>query len=374
MLPKVYVERFIRQAHDLDDAFVTVTLTEVPEEVCTRMAPYPGAVVTRAGSGEVVLSGTVRSVARVFDGRSGALLPWREALVSAVTRANFRLERPFRVGKWSLPWHERTLVMGILNVTPDSFSDGGKYNDVERAIQRARELVAAGADMIDVGGESTRPPGVYGQGAETVSAEEEKARVLPVISRLSRELDVPISVDTYKAEVAEAAIAHGAHIVNDVWGLKKDPQMAAVVARRHVPVVVMHNRERAQYERPLMREIADDLWESVAIAQKGGIKDEQMILDPGIGFGKTYEQNVEVMHRLEQIAYMGYPVLLGTSRKSLIGETLGLPVDERLEGTGATVAYGIIKGCRIVRVHDVKKMVRVCRMTDTLVRGKKIVG
>ena len=254
---------------------------------------------------------------------------------------------------------KRTLVMGILNVTPDSFSDGGKFNRVDTAIAHAKEMVAAGADMIDIGGESTRP------GHEEVSLDEELDRVIPVVQRLSKEIDVPISIDTYKAEVAKQAIEAGAHIINDIWGLKKDPEMASVVAELNVPVIIMHNRTGTNYN-SLIDDIIQDLWDSIDIARKAGVNDQQIILDPGIGFAKTYEQNLMVMNRLDEIVHMGFPVLLGTSRKSMIGMTLDLPVDDRVEGTAATVALGIAKGCKIIRIHDVKEMSRVAKMMDVM--------
>lgn len=253
-----------------------------------------------------------------------------------------------------------TLVMGILNVTPDSFSDGGKYNQLAIALEHAKKMIADGADIIDVGGESTRP------GHQEISVEEELERVIPVIRALAKEIKVPISVDTYKAEVAQQAIEAGAHIINDVWGFKKDPNMAKVVAEYQVPVILMHNRMNMEYD-SLMDDIIADLRESIQIAITAGVKADQIILDPGIGFAKTYQDNLQVMNRLDEIVALGYPVLLGTSRKSIIGNTLHLPVDERLEGTAATVAMGIVKGCKIMRVHDVKEMKRICKMMDAMI-------
>lgn len=264
----------------------------------------------------------------------------------------------------TLVFGERTLVMGILNVTPDSFSDGGRYNRLDAAVRRAVEMVEEGADVIDIGGESTRP------GAVPVSLEEELERVIPVVERVAREVDVPISVDTYKAEVARQALEAGAHLINDVWGLKADPDMARVAAEYGAPVILMHNRRDPNY-RDLMADIVADLRESIALARAAGIPDARIILDPGIGFAKTYEQNVEVMRRLDAIVALGYPVLLGTSRKSLIGLTLDLPVNERLEGTIATAVLGIVQGVDMVRVHDVKAHVRACRMADAIVRGRR---
>ncbi|MGA9173871.1 MAG: dihydropteroate synthase [Thermoactinomyces sp.] len=263
-------------------------------------------------------------------------------------------------GSYRLSYRNRTLVMGILNVTPDSFSDGGKYDRIDRAIRHAKQLEKDGADLIDIGGESTRP------GADPVSLEEELERVLPVVEVLAKEIDLPLSVDTYKAEVARQAIEAGAHIINDIWGAKKDPDMAEVAAKLDVPIILMHNRSEAKYN-ALVEDVCQDLLDSVRIAKQAGVKDEKIILDPGIGFAKSYEENLIVMRNLDRIVQLGYPVLLGTSRKSMIGRTLGLPPQERVEGTAATVAFGITKGCQIVRVHDVKQMVRVCRMMDALV-------
>ncbi len=274
---------------------------------------------------------------------------------------------PLEVGPHRLPIHRRTLVMGILNVTPDSFSDGGRHNSLERAVAHARRMVEAGADLIDVGGESTRP------GHEPVSLEEELERVIPVIEALAREVDIPLSVDTYKAEVARRALEAGAHMINDVWGFKRDPDMARVAARFDVPVILMHNRETPTVYESLLDDICADLLESVAIARRAGVQRERILLDPGIGFAKTYEENLEVLRRLARNVELGFPVLLGTSRKSMIGQTLDLPVDQRVEGTAATVVLGIVKGCRIVRVHDVQEMVRVARMTDAMLYGPEAV-
>lgn len=274
----------------------------------------------------------------------------------------------------------RTYVMGVLNLTPDSFSGDGILqgaHPLEAALAQARRFVAAGADILDVGGESTRP------GAQPVSAQEEQERVVPVIAALAAELDVLLSVDTSKAAVAEAALQAGAHWVNDVWALRADPDMAAVAARHSAPLVLMHNRlkpnsaelqERlggryvgVHYD-DLIGEIRQELLESVALAEAAGIPGEQIILDPGVGFGKTVEQNLTLINRLDEICALGYPVLLGPSRKSFIGYTLDLPPDQRVEGTAAAVAVGIARGADIIRVHDVEIMARVARMTDAIVR------
>ncbi len=286
-----------------------------------------------------------------------------------------------RVGERTLHWGQRTYIMGILNITPDSFSGDGlaaQPDPVAAALEQARRFLADGADILDIGGESTRP------GAQPVDAEEEMRRVLPVVRAIASELpDALISVDTYKSTVAEAALQAGAHLVNDVWGLRADPELAMVVARHRAPVILMHNRSTPKnaevrerlggryvgvdYEN-LLEDVKAELLESVALAHQAGIPDEHIILDPGIGFGKTVEQNLELIRRLDEIRALGYPLLLGPSRKSFIGYTLDLPPDQRLEGTAAAVAVGIVKGADIVRVHDVRAMTRVARMTDAIVR------
>ena len=281
-------------------------------------------------------------------------------------------------------WGTRTYLMGIINVTPDSFSGDGllqgderEQAHLEKVLEQARSFAAAGVDIFDVGGESTRP------GSEPVPVEEEIARVVPVVRMMSREFQIPISVDTYHAATAQAALEAGAHIINDIWGLRADPQMAAVAARFNAPVILMHNRistakpevrERlgARYrETPyenFMEDVKRELLESVALAKAAGIPDEHIILDPGIGFAKSVAQNLEVIDRLDEIRLLGYPVLLAPSRKSFIGYTLDLPPDQRVEGTAAAVAVGIVRGADIVRVHDVLPISRVVRMTDAIVR------
>ena len=291
-----------------------------------------------------------------------------------------------QIGNRTFIWGARTYVMGIINLTEDSFSGDGLLSTaanapgmIQFALEQARQFLAAGVDILDVGGESTRP------GSQPVSAEQELDRVLPVIQALAAELDSLISVDTYKAKVAEAALQAGAHIVNDVWGFRADPDMANVAARHRVPVILMHNRSswvNAEVKERLgghyigmaydnlIEDIRRELLESVAIAKTAGIPDEKIILDPGIGFGKTVEQNLELLDRLGEIRSLGYPVLLGPSRKSFIGYTLDLPPDQRLEGTAATIAIGIDRGADIIRVHDVQAMVRVARMSDAIVRRR----
>lgn len=270
-------------------------------------------------------------------------------------------------GKYQLDLNEKTHVMGIVNVTPDSFSDGGKYNHPDRAARHAAQLVQDGADIIDVGGESTRP------GHVPISADEELERVLPALQQIRQAVDVPISIDTYKAIVASRAIEAGANIINDIWGAKKDPEIADVAVQYDVPIVLMHNRTEPKYDN-LLDDMISDLYESIEIAKKAGVRDEQIILDPGIGFGKTFEHNLIVMRNLEKITQLGFPVLLGTSRKSMIGIALKLPPDERMEGTGATVCFGIQKGCHIVRVHDVKPIARMVRMMDVMLKGTVVNG
>ena len=284
-------------------------------------------------------------------------------------------------------WGQRTYVMGIINVTPDSFSGDGvatvvadppPREVVARAVDQARQFLADGADILDVGGESTRP------GSVPVSAEEELARVLPVVRALRAALpEATISVDTYRAAVAAAALDSGADWINDVWGLRMDPHMAALAAARGCPVVIMHNRSKpkdvAQEQRlggryvgirytELITDIASELAEQMAIAFAAGVREEQIILDPGIGFGKTVEQNLELLDRLGELKALGRPLLIGPSRKSFIGYTLDLPPEDRVEGTAAAVAIGIDRGADIVRVHDVRAIARVARMTDRIVR------
>ncbi|MCA2000794.1 MAG: dihydropteroate synthase [Chloroflexi bacterium] len=287
-----------------------------------------------------------------------------------------------QIGSFTFNWGSRTYVMGILNVTPDSFSGDGilsKGGAINAAVNRARDFLANGADILDVGGESTRP------GSVPVAAEEEMERVVPVIWALRQNFpEALISIDTYKSQVAEEALKAGAQIVNDVWGLRADERMADVARRYNAAVALMHNRSNpasvevrerlggayvgAEYQN-LLEDVKRELLESVAIARKAQIPDGHILLDPGIGFGKTREQNLELVNRLDQIRALGYPVLLGVSRKSFIGFTLDLPADQRLEGTAAAAAVGIVRGADLIRVHDVKEMARVAKMTDAIVRN-----
>jgi dihydropteroate synthase len=254
--------------------------------------------------------------------------------------------------------------MGILNVTPDSFSGDGVLSESD-AMEQARQMERDGADLIDIGGESTRPETWSGPG---LSASEELDRVMPVLRGVAAAVQLPLSIDSYKADVAAQAIAAGASLVNDVWGLMRDPRMAATVARSGVPVVLMHNKPGGGYD-DVIQDIIRALRESVTVAKAAGVADDHIILDPGIGFGKTREENLAIIRRLPELRALGYPVLVGPSRKSFIGKTLDLPVDDRLEGTAAAVAMAIAAGADMVRVHDVKAMVRVARMTDAIIRA-----
>jgi dihydropteroate synthase len=300
--------------------------------------------------------------------------------------------KSLQIGKHTFDWGVRTYVMGVLNVTPDSFSGDGLLPPPDSplifeengggeggaAIKQARNFLTSGADILDVGGESTRP------GSEQVGAEAEMERVIPVVRALSKEFpDTLISIDTYKAVVAEAALKAGAHIINDVWALRADPALAGVAAKYHTPVILMHNRSNpasvevreqlgkayigAQYD-DLLTDVKRELMDSVKLARQAGVPDERIILDPGIGFGKTVTHNLELIRRLNEIRALGFPVLLGASRKSFIGFTLDLPPDQRVEGTAAAVCVGITRGADIVRVHDVEYMVRIAKMTDAIIR------
>lgn len=268
-----------------------------------------------------------------------------------------------KIGNQEFQLDQHTYVMGILNVTPDSFSDGGRWNQFDAALAHTEEMIADGAAIIDIGGESTRP------GYTKLSDEEEIARVAPVIEAVKARFDIPVSVDTYKSRVACAALEAGADLVNDIWGLKYDSKMAGVIAKAGVPCCLMHNREEAVYKNYL-EDVVSDLQECVSLAKQAGIADDNIILDPGIGFGKTYEHNLQLMNHLELLNQLGYPVLLGTSRKSMIGLTLNLPAQEREEGTLATTVMGVMKGCSFVRVHNVKANVRAVRMTEAILRAE----
>jgi len=265
-------------------------------------------------------------------------------------------EREFR-------WGERTFIMGILNITPDSFSGDGLGTDVEAAVTQAVRLADEGADILDVGGESTRPD------SAPISVDEEMSRVIPVIRRLVGQVDVPVSIDTYKSEVARQALESGASMVNDVWGLRRDPALAALVAEWGVPLVISSNQRETEYK-DIVPAVLDSLKWGIDRAIEAGVSRENIIIDPGIGFGKTLEGNLEVLRRMAELKQLNRPILLGTSRKSMIGMVLDLPADERIEGTAATVAIGIANGADIVRAHDVKQMARVVRMADAVIRGR----
>ena len=272
-----------------------------------------------------------------------------------------------QIGETTFDWGTKTFVMGVLNVTPDSFSRDGVGTDVERAVEQALRFQEWGADIIDIGGESTRPASIYPD-SEMVSVVDELDRVLPVIEALTHLLEIPISIDTYKSEVPTQAIASGAEIVNDVWGLTRDPDIGAVIAKSGVPVILTHNQAHIRY-RDVVPDVFGRLHELAQNAIELGISKENIILDPGMGFGKTAQHNLQILRRLREFDALDLPLLVGMSRKSTIGYVLDLPVDDRIEGTAATVAISIANGADIVRVHDVKEMARVAKMTDAIVRG-----
>ncbi len=266
-------------------------------------------------------------------------------------------------GGRELRWGERTYIMGIINATPDSFSGDGLGGDVASAVAQGKRFEAEGADILDVGGESTRPD------AAPVSEEEELRRVIPLVERLAREVKVPVSVDTYRFEVARQALDAGAAMINDVWGLEREPGLASLAAEHGVPMVLMSN-QRGQTCPDIVPEVIAALERSIALALSRGLPRESIIIDPGIGFGKTLDQNLEIVRRLDELRRLGRPILVGTSRKSMIGLVLNLPPDQRLEGTAATVAISVARGADMVRVHDVAQMARVCRMADAVIRGR----
>lgn len=264
-----------------------------------------------------------------------------------------------KIGGRNFDLDRHTYIMGILNVTPDSFSDGGRYQEIDNALFRVEEMLDEGMDILDIGGESTRP------GYTPVPEEEEIRRVIPVIQAVKSRFDVPVSLDTYKSGVAKAGLEAGADLINDIWGLKYDPEMAPVIAQAGVPCVLMHNRKGTDY-RDFLKDVLGELGESVAIACRAGIVRDRIILDPGIGFGKTYEQNLLMIHKLEMLKEAGFPVLLAASRKSVVGLTLDLPAAERMEGTLVTTVFGVLKGCAFVRVHDVKENLRAVKMAEAI--------
>lgn len=270
-----------------------------------------------------------------------------------------------RIGRKEFDTKNHTYIMGILNVTPDSFSDGGKYNHTDAALYHAEEMIEDGVDILDVGGESTRP------GHVQITDQEEISRIVPVVEAIKERFDIPVSIDTYKGNVARAALEAGADLVNDIWGLKYDINLAGIIAEYDAACCLMHNREKAEYT-DFIPDVLSDLQETVRLAKEAGIADDRIILDPGIGFGKTYEMNLEMLKKLQCMKELGYPVLLGTSRKSVIGLTLDLPVNEREEGTLVTTVLGIRSGCSFVRVHDVKANYRALRMTEAILREHEV--
>lgn len=284
-----------------------------------------------------------------------------------------------KIGTKEFDTVNKTYVMGILNITPDSFSDGGKFNQMDKALKHVEEMLAEGMDIVDIGGESTRP------GYTLLSDEEEIERVVPVIEAVKKNFDVPVSLDTYKAKVAQAGIRAGADLINDIWGLRYEKEwngktddscqskMAEVIAKAGVPCCLMHNCKQPDYTK-YMKDVMADLKETIEVAKRAGIAEDKIILDPGVGFGKTYENNLEIINSLEKLRELGYPVLLGTSRKSVIGLTLDLPAAERVEGTLVTTVFGVWKGCSFVRVHDIKENVRAIKMAEAILnstRGNK---
>lgn len=329
-------------------------------------------ITGKAEASDVLLMGTLKQfkglvgkISRQHFGLSRMAQGLNGILEVVETPPHYRLEcrgHTFDLGA-------RTHIMGVLNVTPDSFSDGGYFYSFDQAVDRARQMVEEGADIIDVGGESSRP------GSEPMAVEEELERVLPVVERLVEELSVPVSVDTVKSQVAERALEVGAHMVNDISGLKYDPEMGSVVSSYDVPLILMHIKGRPKdmqanpvYE-DLLSEIFSSLQESARRALQAGVRQESIVIDPGIGFGKTVEHNLEILKRLREFTSMGYSLLVGTSRKSFIGKVLDLPVDDRLEGSLAAVAVSILNGAHILRVHDVKPTVRAARLVDAIMRS-----
>jgi len=284
-----------------------------------------------------------------------SLLEWRKARGASSLGVT-------HCGKNTFYWGERTYVMGIINVSPDSFSGDG-LDSVDAAVAQAQRFVAEGVDILDVGGESTRP------NSAPISVDEELRRVIPVLERLVGKVKVPLSVDTYKFEVARRALDAGAEMVNDIWGLKQEPRLAELAAERAVPIILMSN-QRDKPQRNIVSAVIADIKRAIDMALDAGVPWENIIIDPGVGFGKTLEQNLELVRRLDELKALGRPILLGTSRKSMIGLVLDLPPEQRLEGTAASIAIGIARGADIIRAHDVREMMRVCRMSDAIIRGK----
>lgn len=330
---------------------------------CFVFIPAP---VKNEGFFNAIIGGSLNNLAaaasrmELLKGEAAAL---GHMIGSCLTDSKQNNNGELHLGGHILPLGQRTLVMGILNVTPDSFSDGGRFDRFEKALAQAHRMAAEGADIIDIGGESTRP------GHQRISTAEELGRIMPVIETLKRDpsFKKPLSIDTYKADVAEPALAAGVEMLNDIWGLKADPAIGQVTARYGAAVCLMHNRHSTDYEE-LIPDMISELKDSIAMARSHGIEESKIVVDPGIGFGKDWKQNLEVMKNLGAFCKLGYPLLLGTSRKSMIGKTLDLPIEERIEGTAATVAFGITAGAAIIRVHDVLEMRRVAQMTDAMTR------
>ena len=330
-------------------------------------AVHRDVIVNKVDTTDVMLLGTVRQLGELAGkvlAQPFGLKKLGYGLKQLLAALEPKGVRVLKCRNQELKLGERTLIMGILNTTPDSFFDGGRYNKIESAVAQAKRMIEEGADILDLGAESTRP----GYGA--VSAEEEWQRLEPVLKTLLEQVAVPISIDTNKASVAAKALEAGAHIINDIWGLQKDPELARVVGEYQAPVIVMHNQDGTTYHH-LMGDIFNFLRKSIALAENSGLSGDQIIVDPGIGFGKTTGQNLEVMARLAECKTLGHPVSLGTSRKSMIGEILNQRVSERLEGTLATAVLGVVAGADIIRVHDVSANRRAVQMADAIVRRQK---
>ncbi|MBP2635793.1 MAG: dihydropteroate synthase [Firmicutes bacterium] len=318
---------------------------------------------------DVLLSGTLKHFKQCIPQLK--VQPWglkklAEELEAVIAADEKFPQRTYKLGAHTLTISpEKTLIMGILNFTPDSFSDGGKFNNMDAALKHVEQMIEAGADIIDIGAESTRP-----YGSQKITADAELARLMPVLEKVLNISSIPVSIDTYKASVARNALKAGAHIINDIWGLQYDPEMANVVAEYNAPVIIMYNQGEADYQRDIMSHMLEVLRRSIELGEQAGISSDNFIVDPGIGFVKKLSDNFTIMSRLDELRSLGCPVLLGTSRKRFIGETLNVPADDRVEGTAATVALGIAKGANIIRVHDVREMARVARMTDAIIKAK----
>jgi dihydropteroate synthase len=317
-----------------------------------------------------------------LSGGKGMQLDTRKAEqhLAGIKQTSRKGETNMIIGNKEFQTKNRTYIMGILNVTPDSFSDGGLWNQKDKALAHVEEMLKQGMDIVDIGGESTRPSGYKNPSNQSkqsfdskpgytfLSEQEEIDRVVPMIEAVKANFDVPISLDTYKSKVAEAGIAAGADLINDIWGLKFDPELAGVIAKHQVPCCLMHNRTEPDYG-IFMVDMLKDMEETLQIAKQAGIQKDKIILDPGVGFGKKYEHNLEVMDRMEELVKLGYPVLLGASRKSVVGLTLNLPIDQRLEGTLVTSVFAVLKGCMFVRVHDVEANYRAVKMAEAIRYG-----